>query len=108
MNPLSVVQWAGSLALVLGLIFLAAYAAKRFLPSHLGMWRSEPLIRVLSRVRLGTRQEVAVLDVCGTCLVVGVTATHITLLVRLEDGVLPSELSRKAGDARDQGAQIVD
>ncbi len=77
------IKTGGALALVLGLVFLSAYGAKRFFPSYLG--RSGPLIHILSRAPLGSGREIAVVEIRGVCLVVGVTASQITLLAQLDD-----------------------
>ena len=92
MDPLwSVVKTGAALAIVLGLVGLAAYLAKRFLPAHWSVGGSSSLIRLLSRLPLGGGREVVVIEVSGARLVVGVTASQITLLARLEGDALHSE-----------------
>jgi flagellar protein FliO/FliZ len=100
MLPLSsVLKMGGALALVLGVVLLTAYLAKRFLGARLGMWRSEPLIRVLATTPLGSRREIAVVEVGGKHLVVGVTASQITLLAQLDESSFPVEASREIPEA---------
>lgn len=91
----SLLKMGGALAFVLALVFLAAYLAKRFLGPRLGMWRSEPLIRVLATAHLGSRREIAVVEVGGVHLVVGMTASQITLLAQLSQASLPAGFSRE-------------
>ncbi len=93
MSLSSVLKMGGALALVLGIVLLTAYVAKRFLGPRLGMWRSEPLIRVIATTHLGAKREIAVVEVGETHLVVGITATQITLLAKLKKSSLPVGLS---------------
>ncbi len=87
----SVVKTGAALAIVLGLIGLAAWLAKRFLPAHWSVAGSSQMVRVLSRAPLGVGREVIVIEVSGARLVVGVTASQVTLLARFEGDVLHSE-----------------
>ncbi len=80
----SVLRMLAALAFVLGGIVLLAYLAKRFYGSRLGLSGRGPLLRVVSIARLGTNREVAVIEVGGAFLVIGVTANQITLLTRLD------------------------
>jgi len=87
----SLVKMGASLLVVVGLIALTAYGARRFFGERLGVWRSRPAIHVLSRVSLGARKEVALLQVGETCLVVGVTPTQISMLTQMERRAVPSD-----------------
>lgn len=91
MDPFwNLIKVGASLLFVLGIMALTAYAAKRFLGSKLGRWRSQPLIQVLATTHLGPKKEIAVIEVGKEYLVVGITPTQISLLTRLEEPPLPS------------------
>ena len=96
MDPLSGLLKAGSsLMLVLGLMALCVYLMKRFFGPHLGIGRSGPLIQVLARTYLGAKKEIALIEVGEEYLVVGITASQISLLTRLEPSLLPASFSHK-------------
>lgn len=86
----SLLKMISALLLVLGIILLSAYGARRFLHSRLRHWRRESLIHVLSTTYLGPKKEVSVIEVGGEYLVVGVTPSQISLLARLESVPLQS------------------
>ncbi len=101
MDPFwNLVKVGASLLLVLGIMALTAYAAKRFLGSRLGLWRAQPLIHVLATTYLGPKKEIAVIEVGKEYLVVGITATQISLLTRLEGPPLPSQRTETREDHR--------
>jgi len=104
-DPWSVVKTGAALAIVLGLMGLAAYLAKRFLPAHWSVVGSSSLVRVLSRVPLGGGREVVVIDVSGARLVIGATASQITLLARFEGDALRSEQVGSSESTTNKGAQ---
>lgn len=80
----SVLKMAASLAVVLGLMALAATIAKRAFGSRLGSWGATSTVRVLGTHPLGGRREIAVVAVEGERLVLGLTPTSVSLLARLE------------------------
>ncbi|MBI3803011.1 MAG: flagellar biosynthetic protein FliO [Nitrospirae bacterium] len=101
MDPFwNLVKVGASLLLVLGIIALTAYAVKRFLGGRLGLWRTQPLIQVLSTTYLGPKKEIAVIEVGKEYLVVGITATQISLLTRLEGPPLPAKPIETREDSR--------
>jgi len=84
-DPLtSLLKMAASLLVVIGLIGATAYVARRYFGERLGMWRAQPVIQVLARTHLGSRREVALVEVGNTCLVLGVTPTQISMLAQVE------------------------
>ena len=85
MDPIpSLLKMVASLAVVIGVMFLVAYGVRRFWGTRLGLWRSEPLIQVISTAHFGAKRDIAVLQVGGAYLVVGMTATQISLLTTLD------------------------
>ena len=70
-------QAAFGMAMVLGLIFLCAWAARRFGLQRLGTGN---VVKVVSSSSLGQRERVVVVEIDGTWLVLGVTASQIQTL----------------------------
>ena len=70
-------QAAFGMAIVLGLIFLCAWAARRFGLQRLGTGH---VVKVVSSSSLGQRERVVVVEIDGTWLVLGVTASQIQTL----------------------------
>ncbi|MFQ5579252.1 MAG: flagellar biosynthetic protein FliO [Nitrospiria bacterium] len=81
----SLFKMLSALLLVLGIIVLAAYGAKRFFGPQLGRFRSQSLIQVLATSYLGGKREISVVEVGEEYFVVGVTANNISLLTRLNN-----------------------
>lgn len=65
------------MALVLGLIFLCAWAARRF---GLQRFHGGNVVKVVSSASLGQRERVVVVEVDGTWLVLGVTSSQVQTL----------------------------
>ncbi len=88
-----------SLVGVLGLFFIMVYATKK-LGGGIGMV-SGSRIKVVDRVSLGRDGSIAVVNVAGKLMVVGITVQHIEMLAELD--ITPEEYS--AGMAQ-SGAQM--
>ena len=80
---MATVKAIGALAVVLGLLMLLAAALKK-----LGLSGQSPqgdgLIKVLETKMLAPKKYVAVLDIAGQTMAVGVAEQQITLLTKLE------------------------
>lgn len=72
-----VLQAAFGMALVLGLIFLCAWAARRF---GLQRFHGGNIVKVVSSASLGQRERVVVVEIDGTWLVLGVTGSQVQTL----------------------------
>lgn len=79
-------QAAFGLALVVGLIFLCAWVARRFGLQPSGNGR---LLKVVSSVMVGQRERVVVVEVGDTWLVLGVAAGQVRALHTLPAGQQP-------------------
>ncbi|MDJ0808652.1 MAG: flagellar biosynthetic protein FliO [Desulfobacterales bacterium] len=69
-------------SIVAGLIFLNYYLRRQI---HAGRGRSGRRISVLENAHLGVKKSIAMVQVPGAVLVLGVTADRITLLDRIDD-----------------------
>ncbi|CAN7443524.1 flagellar biosynthetic protein FliO [Variovorax paradoxus] len=98
----SLLQAGFGMFTVLGLIFLCAWAARRFGLQRLGGGQS---VKVVSSTMVGQRERVVVVEVGGTWLVLGVAAGRVNALHSLPAQVLPAAPPASAmPDARLAGA----
>lgn len=74
------------MAVVVGLIFLCAWAARRFGLQRLG---GGQLVKVVSSAAVGQRERVVVVEVADTWLVLGVTPSQVNTLHTLPAQVQP-------------------
>lgn len=84
------------MAMVVGLIFLCAWLARRFGLQRLGGGQH---VKVVSSAMVGQRERVVVIEVAGTWVVLGVTATHVNTL-----HTLPAQASAPDHHAAAQAA----
>jgi len=80
-----IVKTVSALAIVVGLMGLVAYGAKRFLVKKNGGPFSDDAITVVASRYVGPKMSVALIEVMGTYLVVGLTPQRISLLSHLDD-----------------------
>jgi len=84
----------GSLLVVIGLILLLAWLAKRFLPNHLtGAGQGEGRLKLLQSLPLGQRRFVTLVEVDGKRFLLGVAEQQVTLLKALDDPSFGQELA---------------
>jgi len=91
----SLLKMSSALLLVLGIILLVAYGAKRFLRSRFSTWKRESPVQVLSTTYLGPKKEVSVIEVGQEYLLVGVTPNQISLLAHLKQNPFQALKSQK-------------
>ncbi|MBI5599095.1 MAG: flagellar biosynthetic protein FliO [Deltaproteobacteria bacterium] len=85
----------GGMFLVIVMIWGAAYVYLRFFGARMQGQRN--LIRVVTAGALGPKKTIAVVDVAGQYLVVGVTPDSITYLSKIEDGSIFENHGRPNG-----------
>lgn len=78
---MSVLKMVTGLVVVLGVMALFAWGAKKFLP---GVVAQPSVIKVVGGVSVGTRERVVVLEVAGRWLVVGVANGQVSSLANVE------------------------
>jgi flagellar protein FliO/FliZ len=81
----SFIRMIAALAVVLGLMIIVAFLARRFLSGRLLPGPEVPLIRVVSTACLGPRKTISLVDVAGELFVIGATSTDLVGLVRITD-----------------------
>ncbi len=80
----STLQMLTALAVVLGGLFVVFYFLKRFLRRDVG-GAGNPLIRVIANQYIGMKKNIALVEVPGTILVVGISNDRISLLTKIEE-----------------------
>ena len=76
----------GSLAIVLGLILMLAWAGRKFLPSSLMGNRGDGTdLRLIQSLPLGPRRFVSLIEADGKRFLVGVTEQNINLLKAMDE-----------------------
>ncbi|MBI5756177.1 MAG: flagellar biosynthetic protein FliO [Nitrospirae bacterium] len=81
----SIFKMVLALGIVLSLLFAAVFLFKKFFGGKIGLAGKGQQIRVITSTYLGPKKSIAVVDVAGERIVVGVTPTHITMLTRLRN-----------------------
>jgi len=84
--------------MVLGLIFLCAWLARRFGLQRLG---GNHLVKVVSSASIGQREKIVVVELDGTWLVLGVTPSQVSTLHSLPAQPVPQAPALKALNALD-------
>lgn len=87
-----------TLVLVLGLMGILLYALKYFMRASKGGKNGafKPM-KVLSTSFMGQKKNVAIVDVAGEILVLGITQSSITLLTKIEEPQAKEELRKMNG-----------
>jgi len=80
----STLQMLTALAVVLGGLLVVFYLVKRFLRKDAG-GLGNPLIRVIASQYIGVKKNIAMVEIPGTVLVLGVSNDNISLLTKIED-----------------------
>ena len=79
----SVIKMVTALGIVLSLLFAIVYLAKKYLGNRIGLTGQDQKIRVVTSTYLGPKKSIALVEVAGEKIVVGVTATHISMLTKV-------------------------
>ena len=79
------------LVLLLGVLFVFFHYSKRLHHRDGGMARGK-LIRILGSNYLGVKKSISVVEVPGAVLVLGITSDRISLLTKIDDEEVLSEL----------------
>lgn len=90
----SAIKMMGALALVIGLLFVSLQVFKRMYQNKSG-GRSRNLINVLASNYVGVKKSVALVEVPGTVLVLGITNDRITLLSELSKASVDTAMAAR-------------
>lgn len=92
---LASLKMAAALVIVIGIIVVLFYLSKRFGGGRFSL-NGSPAMRVIGSLSLAPKRSIALVEVCGEWLVLGIGTETITLLGRVEvpptiDDMIPSE-----------------
>ena len=91
---MAAVKMVLSLGLVLGILWLTYRWMRRGAGTGGGILKNR-LISVLANHYLGAKKSIAMVEVPGSVLVLGVSADRINLLTKIEDPALIAEMHKK-------------
>ena len=87
-DPISTtLQMLTALAVVVGALLVAFYVIRRFLQKD-GGGSGNSLIRVIANQYIGVKKNIALVEVPGAVLVLGISNDRINLLTKIEDQAL--------------------
>lgn len=72
-----------ALSIVLSLLFIALFLFKKLFGKKIGMTGQNQGIRVITSAYIGPKKSIALIDISGERIVVGITPDHISMLTRL-------------------------
>jgi flagellar biosynthetic protein FliO len=78
-----VIRTLGGLGLVISLIVLCSFAARKYAPQFFNRKRGAQKLRILESLSMGDKRSIALVQVEGACYLVGNTAQQINLLAQL-------------------------
>ena len=77
------INMIGALFIILALIFFLFYLVRHFRLTPFGKSRA-PLIRLISSINLAPKRGIAIVEVCGQWLVIGIGAENVNLISKFE------------------------
>jgi len=89
-------QMLTALGIVLGGLLFVFYFMKRYLKRDAG-GRSRQLIKVIANQYIGVKKNIALVEVPGSILVVGVSNDKISMLTKIEDKAIIEAIQQDAG-----------
>ena len=91
----SALQMLMALGIVLGGLLVVFYLFKRHLKRGVSGTKKQ-LIRIIASQYIGIKKHIALVEVPGTILVVGVSNDKISLLTKIEDKAILEDLRQEA------------
>jgi flagellar protein FliO/FliZ len=80
----TLLQSFGMLLLVLALLILVLWVLRRYF-SYSGAIGQQGIIRIITSLHVAPKERIALVDVLGEKLLIGITAQQISFLARIED-----------------------
>ena len=87
-------QMLTALSIVLGGLLIVFYLIKRFFKKDVGGTR-EQAIKILASKYIGVKKNIALVEVPGAVLVLGITNERISLLTKIEDESIIDHVRQK-------------
>ena len=82
----SLLKMVAALGILIALLFAALYIVKRVFGKKMGIAGQDQSIRVITSAYLGPKKSIALVDIAGERIVVGITQDHISMLTKLGKG----------------------
>lgn len=90
----TVLQMLTALSIVLGGLLIVFYLMKRFFKKDVG-GTGEQAIKILASKYIGVKKNIALVEVPGAVLVLGITNERISLLTKIEDESIIDHVRQK-------------
>jgi flagellar biosynthetic protein FliO len=90
------IQMLAALGLVLGALLVVFYFVKRYVKRG-GGGAGGQLIKVIANQYIGIKKNIALVEVPGTILVVGISNDRISLLTKIDDKKILEGIQQNAG-----------
>ena len=90
----SLLKMVASLGIVLGGVLMTLWLVRRFIQSRSGRFNGQ-LIRLLASSTVGLKKNIALVEVPGQILVLGMTGDRISLLTKIDN---PESIRQIHGD----------
>ena len=90
------IKMIAALAVVIGLLFGSLHIFKRLFKNRLGV-QDRTLIKILSSTYVGVKKNIALVEVPGTVMVLGITNDRITLLSEISKADVEEALRKDSG-----------
>ena len=103
----SLLKMVAALGILIALLFVALYLVKRVFGKKMGIAGQDQGIRVITSAYLGPKKSIALVDIAGERIVVGITQDHISMLTRLGKGGEFKEILREQVSA-DEKVELQD
>lgn len=87
-------QMLTALSIVLGGLFIVLFLMKRFFNKSVG-GAKEHIIKILASQYIGVKKNIALVEIPGAVLVLGITNDRISLLTKIEDESILDHLRQK-------------
>ncbi len=81
------------LCIVIGVLILVLFLMRRFLYLREGPWQGQ-LIRMLSSYHVTPKERIALIDVAGEKIVIGITPENITSLAKIDNPEALEQIER--------------
>ncbi|MBI4666560.1 MAG: flagellar biosynthetic protein FliO [Nitrospinae bacterium] len=90
-------KMVGSLALVLSLVFALSWLAKKYMGKINGVFGGGNVVKVLATGSIGMKKQIAVVDVAGEVIILGIAGDNITMLTHVDNQDNADRLRRLGG-----------
>lgn len=91
----SSIRVVAAFLIVLSLMLITYYFVKKYLLKEGSLLGMEKQVKVISTNYLGSKKNITLVEIAGEVLVLGVTATNITMLTKIQNKEVVEKIKRK-------------